>query len=994
MESFKPEIADSDLDTSMALEEKAKIEEVLSYYHVTAKVIGRDRNNKDPKERAKQANFSVAWFFEDLLNPKNPADLKPLLQAFLLNSKDASRNLFKDVPDKSALTFPENALLENDEGFSLNESQRDAVKLALNMPVSVIQGPPGTGKTETILNMISCILALPGNPTVAVVATNGKAIDNIADKIAEHGDDGANWQRLAANYARLGNRRSRDEYAATHPEAAKKDEKGKTAWNDGLKAADFLAGHRFITSTIHSLAKCFADGETYRYDYVIMDEASQCSVMLGLIPMNLAKHLVLVGDAKQLPPVYQEDLEPEIERATDGITAPEGVLSLTNDTESGKEGNSIIEAAEKAYAAFDNRVMLNEHYRCHPGIIQFCNEEFYSHRDEHGKVVCELDIKTELKNDESVEHAMSHPPIRVRWFNGNYCESLPPRKAAADKDEIEGEGEGGNDAVARLKTSKRNMRQLEIFMREEWPELKKRLDQKNPPSFCVLSPFRGQIETLKEMLEKDREDCKTACSSVSDDEGSDKTAIDGYILQNIDERGMTIHKSQGHEYDIVYFLPVDDMNWEWPWSQGGRLVNVAVSRAKSELVVITSTGLMSKETQQALVDSGSMPQECVTKSYNKGQGAQEEGEDKPKNLRYVEKLIDYVRRFGDDYFPAGSNGYGFVRSDVTSMFDTVPHLRQQGVRDDMATERACVDALSSVDLGKHGLSVVRDVRLSSLQPKHSWDETLGKDEAFPAADELKFINSGDGDTGSHFDFAIIDKDRRLVLAIEVDGAQHRGIWSKDGYGCKQAEKRAKKQIERYEARLNNDRMKDAIARDLGARVLQGNNEPAWSGEADELGRITTQPDNPTFTLLRLPTDGTTAWETDRLRGSVDTEGFRTIEDLIDEQMKSGTERAPKVTGGKSVSFDHGDTAKISALVKRWKQEDATFPLSTGAQANAALAKAGLIEKRGRDWLVTDAGRKLGIEQDEGDFDRGHALFCTYPASCQEAVKAVLLRSKR
>lgn len=978
MKAFEPEVSDSGPDMPMTPEEKAKIEEALSYYRAAARVIGRDRNNKDPKERKNQANFSVAWFFEHLLDSENPAELKPLLQAFLLNSEDARRELFKDVPDKPTLAFPKEALLENNKGFSLNESQRNAVKLALNMPVSVIQGPPGTGKTETILNMISCILALPGNPTVAVVATNGKAIDNIADKIAEHGDDGANWQRLAANYARLGNRKSRDEYAKTHPEAATEDEKGKTVWNDSLKAEEFLKGHRFITSTIHSLAKCFADGETYRYDYVIMDEASQCSVMLGLIPMNLAKHLVLVGDAKQLPPVYQEDLEPEIERATDGITAPEGVLSLTNDTESGKEGNSIIEAAEKAYAAFDNRVMLNEHYRCHPGIIQFCNEEFY-----------DGNLHIESEGDKS------RPPIRVRWFNGNYCESLPPKKTAADKDEDESgnEDKTGNDAVARLKTSKRNMRQLEIFMKEEWPELKERLGQDNPPSFCVLSPFRGQIETLKGMLEKDREDCKTTCSSVTDDEGSDKTAIDGYILQNIDERGMTIHKSQGHEYDIVYFLPVDDMNWEWPWSQGGRLVNVAVSRAKKELVVIASTGLMSKETQQALAASGTMPQECATESYHKEQGAQEGTGDKPQNLRYVEKLIDYVRRFGDDYFPAGSNGYGFVRSDVTSMFDTVPHLRQQGSTDDMATERACVDALSSIDLSSHGLSVVRDVRLSSLQPKRSWDEILGKDEAFPAADELKFINSGDGDTGSHFDFAIIDKDRRLVMAIEVDGAQHRGIWSKDGWGCKQAEKRAEKQIERYEARLNNDRMKDAIARDLGARVLQGNNESAWTAEADELGRISTQPENPSFTLLRLPTDGTTAWETDRLKGGSDAEGFRTIDELIREQLEFGTDCAPKVTGGKPVSFDHGDTAKISALVKRWKQEDAAFPFSTGAQANAALAKAGLIKKDGRDWLVMDAGRELGIEQDEGNFDRGHALFCTYPTSCQEAVKAVLLSSK-
>ena len=31
---------------------------------------------------------------------------------------------------------------------------------------------------------------------------------------------------------------------------------------------------------------------------------------------------------------------------------------------------------------------------------------------------------------------------------------------------------------------------------------------------------------------------------------------------------LTVHRSQGQEFDAVYLLPVEDGNWEWPWFAG------------------------------------------------------------------------------------------------------------------------------------------------------------------------------------------------------------------------------------------------------------------------------------------------------------------------------------------------------------------------------------------------------------------------------------------
>lgn len=68
-----------------------------------------------------------------------------------------------------------------------NASQRRAIELALTQPVSFIKGPPGTGKTDTILELISCIVHQKngwGEPrAVAVVSSNHSAIKTVHDKV-------------------------------------------------------------------------------------------------------------------------------------------------------------------------------------------------------------------------------------------------------------------------------------------------------------------------------------------------------------------------------------------------------------------------------------------------------------------------------------------------------------------------------------------------------------------------------------------------------------------------------------------------------------------------------------------------------------------------------------------------------------------------------------------------------------------------------------------
>ncbi|WP_256869938.1 AAA domain-containing protein [Paenarthrobacter ureafaciens] len=118
---------------------------------------------------------------------------------------------FKDIPADSALRL----LLEGRppmsvdpaapvlEPFSSNISQRDALVMALGNRISVIDGPPGTGKTQTIVNLIANLVSVQGK-TVGVASLNNAAVENVRDKLIDHG--------LGHIVADLGRQDKRDEF--------------------------------------------------------------------------------------------------------------------------------------------------------------------------------------------------------------------------------------------------------------------------------------------------------------------------------------------------------------------------------------------------------------------------------------------------------------------------------------------------------------------------------------------------------------------------------------------------------------------------------------------------------------------------------------------------------------------------------------------------------------------------------------------------------------
>ena len=126
-----------------------------------------------------------------------------------------------------------------------------------------------------------------------------------------------------------------------------------------------LADYPIVLSTTFSSKTCFNIDTLY--DYVIMDEASQVSVETGLLALTCAKNAVIVGDTMQLPNVITED---------DRIKLDE-IRKSTNIPDSYDAANHSFLSSVLATIPNVPETLLREHYRCHPDIINFCNQKFY-----------------------------------------------------------------------------------------------------------------------------------------------------------------------------------------------------------------------------------------------------------------------------------------------------------------------------------------------------------------------------------------------------------------------------------------------------------------------------------------------------------------------------------------------------------------------------------------------------------------------------------------
>jgi very-short-patch-repair endonuclease len=261
------------------------------------------------------------------------------------------------------------------------------------------------------------------------------------------------------------------------------------------------------------------------FDLVIIDEASQCDIPSALPLLFRARRALIIGDPRQLRHIstLPQPVEEELARL-------HGVADLLATWSYNQR--SLYELAEAATIERGDRpVLLAEHYRSHPEIIEFSNQKFY-----HGQLI----LRTPLRR---LRKRLGTEPAGLFWHDVHGTVKRSSR-SAVNEDEVR--------AVLRL---------LDHWMRTGFL-------LRDKVSFGVVTPFRLQMETLAEAI---------------------RASLWWELVEGRLSVG-TAHRFQGDERDVMIFSPVVAegmlprlVRWVADTDQ---LLNVAITRARAALHVV------------------------------------------------------------------------------------------------------------------------------------------------------------------------------------------------------------------------------------------------------------------------------------------------------------------------------------------------------------------------------------------------------------------------
>jgi superfamily I DNA and/or RNA helicase len=395
----------------------------------------------------------------------------------------------------------------------------------------------------------------------------------------------------------------------------------------GRNSEKFIEDYPVILSTTYSLRSSLS--HRVMYDYVIIDEASQVNLATGALALSCAKKAIIVGDLKQLPNVVNNEDAQNTDTIFVEYNFPE-YLRYKN--------HSILLSLTEMFPHAP-KTLLREHYRCHPKIIDFCNQKFYNNQ---------LIILSETKSDRK-------PLIIYKTTEGNHA-----------RDHI-------------------NQRQIDVIKNEIIPQ--QNIDKN--VSLGIVTPYRNQTNALQQAFAK---------THIQAD---------------------TVDKFQGRENDVIILSTVDNEISEF--ADNANRLNVAVSRAKDQLIVVVNGNDMKKDT----------------------------------NIGDLVKYVEY-------------NNLEIVQSNISSVFDMLykchnekrrQYLENKKIVSEYDSENLLFSEIETIlqqeNFQRYGVKVHIPMRMVL----HNTDN-LTDEEAKYALNEL-----------THFDFLIFDKINKMPrLVIEVDGA--------------------------------------------------------------------------------------------------------------------------------------------------------------------------------------------------------------------------------
>lgn len=427
------------------------------------------------------------------------------------------------------------------QSVNLNEGQNRALSQIFNAKdVAIIHGPPGTGKTTTLVNAIKEVVKT--EKQVLVCAQSNAAVDLMVEKL-----DGLGIEVLRIGHpARLTPEvieNSLDVKISKHPffkelrEIRKRSDEYR---KKGLKyKRNFGHEERMQRKMVMHEAKMLK-GDADRIESQITEDLVDRTQVIACTLVGSTHRLlqdrtfrsVFIDEASQA-------LEPAcwiaIKKAYRVIMAGDHLQlpPTIKSLKAAKDGlaNTLF---EKAIKHIDESVMLETQYRMHPDIMKFSGDYFYG-----GQLKTAEDVLFREKGSD-IEHFVF----------------------------IDTAGCGFTEKVKKETLSTYNKEEADLLVKHLSNNLS--LDK----SVGIIAPYKAQIELLRDLVMKN-------------------PAFDA-VRENIVVN--TVDAFQGQERDVIYIglTRSNDQN-EIGFLKEYRRMNVAMTRAKTQLVIIGDSATLGRD---------------------------------------------------------------------------------------------------------------------------------------------------------------------------------------------------------------------------------------------------------------------------------------------------------------------------------------------------------------------------------------------------------------
>ncbi|MEO8405546.1 MAG: AAA domain-containing protein, partial [Chitinophagaceae bacterium] len=412
----------------------------------------------------------------DLLFDDNSYDemQNALKLAMTLHEKPTEGRLIQVLTGEKPATFQSASPLISLP--SLNASQQEAVKKILSAnELAIVHGPPGTGKTTTLVQAIKEMIR-QDKQQLLVVAPSNTAVDLLSEKLSEEGlsvlrvgnparvserlvsltvdykmaahtsmkeikrlkKQANEFRDLAHKYKRNFGKAERDQRKALFTEARNIMKSVEDTEQYILK--DLLTKAQVITATL--VGANHYTVRNMKYHTVVIDEAGQALEPACWIPILKAKKVVLAGDHFQLSPTIKS-----AEAAKNGLNKTLLEKSITLHPEA--------------------VVLLEEQYRMNKRIMTYSSEVFYDDK---------------LK---------AHPSVADRVLFEGDKPLLFIDTAGCGFDE-----KAESTSITNPEEASFLFKQLSVFVQE----LEVHYTKDNFPTIAIISPYKRQVEGLKELL--------------------------------------------------------------------------------------------------------------------------------------------------------------------------------------------------------------------------------------------------------------------------------------------------------------------------------------------------------------------------------------------------------------------------------------------------------------------------------------------------------------